>query len=126
MVKEVECSHCHVKVLPEKRFSTFTFAVLLVLGLLPFTLILLSYILVFDTFYQLFRKPQGVLSYPMPTPMPMPPEFTLMIERAVLSLGLLSISYLILSLIIGLIPAVIYLAVRRGSYKCPECDLPIS
>ena len=126
MVKEVECPHCHAKVLPEKRFSVFTFTVLLILGLLPFILNLISYILVLDALYPVFRKPQEIIPYPTPTPMPMIPEFTLIIERAVLSLGLLSISYLILSLILGLIPAVVYLAVRRGSYKCPECDLPIS
>ena len=125
MVSEVERPHCHSKVVPKSRFSAFTFATLLFLGILPFILTLTSYLLVFDVFRLMLEKKPEAFSYSPPPSFPIPSEITQLMQRATTLIIMLSFSYLLLTLIVGIIPAVVYLAVRRGSYKCPECNLPM-
>lgn len=124
-MSEIECPHCHLKVVPKSRFSVFTFTILLFLGILPFILTLTSYLLVFDVFRLMLEKKPEIFSYQTPPSFPIPLKLTQILQKATTSIALLSFSYLLLTLIVGIIPAVVYLAVRRGSYKCPECNLPI-
>ncbi|HID91231.1 TPA: hypothetical protein EYP44_04645 [Candidatus Bathyarchaeota archaeon] len=120
---EIECPHCHATITPKGRFSAAAFAVLLALGVLPFVLSIISLASLLDALRLLMEMPPP--NVPTPVPIEIPPEITALGVRVAASMGLLAASYLILSLVVGLVPAVVYLAVRRGSYKCPACDLPI-
>jgi hypothetical protein len=123
---EIECPYCHNKVLPKGRFSASAFAALLTLGVIPFVLNILGGIFLLDAIRLLSEMSPKEVAPTIPGIIPtIPPQVTLAMERIVTSGMLLAVSYLILSLVLGLIPAVVYLASRRGSYKCPICGLPI-
>jgi len=122
LIEQVECPHCHAKVMPKSRLSTFVFVALLILGLLPFVLNVAG---ILNTLGSL-RALSGESSELSMLRDIIPQQVIEALGGLVISFGLLWISHLVLSLVLGVIPAVIYLAFRHGSYKCPTCNLPIS
>ena len=127
MVKEIECPHCHSKVMPKHRFSSATFGMLLVLGIIPFILNIVGFAILWNALSPFL----GLLKM-MPTEMPttpytpqIPPAITDLLTAMPTSLGIMSIANLMLSLITGIVPAVVYWAFRHGTYKCPICEMVI-
>ncbi|MEM0233259.1 MAG: hypothetical protein QXL22_04485 [Candidatus Nezhaarchaeales archaeon] len=109
---EIECPHCHNKVVPKKRFSRLAFTVLLIIGLIPFVLFLVLYMLALPLLLRSMTA--GLPSMPL-----MPFNLEALITALFLIMIPTSIATLLLVLVIGIIPATIYLSVRRDTYKCP-------
>lgn len=135
MVREIECPYCHSKVVPRHRFSAGLFVVLLVVGLLPFALTVTALANLFRTIAALWMIGQAVTlvgieqQIPLPTPYQAPSLINEALRGFVsgmlTSLALSALGGLLLILIVGLIPAIAYWAARRGTYKCPECGMPL-
>ena len=108
MAKEIVCPHCHTEIIPKETFSIGTFLMLTFLGILPFILYLVGMLVIGNSIFSIFSI------------------FNL-IRSDMISLGLmlLLISSLILTLIVGLIPAINYWINKKDSYKCPVCELKI-
>ncbi|MEM4468755.1 MAG: hypothetical protein QXS32_06825 [Candidatus Nezhaarchaeales archaeon] len=113
---EIECPHCHNKVVPKKRFSRLAFTVLLIIGLIPFVLFLVLYMLALPLLLRSMTA--GLPSMPL-----MPFNLEALITALFLIMIPTSIATLLLVLVIGIIPATIYLSVRRDTYKCPLCGM---
>ncbi|MDH5816682.1 MAG: hypothetical protein QE164_07900 [Candidatus Nezhaarchaeota archaeon] len=117
-VIEIECPHCHNKVVPKKRFSRLTFTGLLIIGLIPFVLFLVLNVLYMLALPSLLRSMTAGL-----------PSMLFNLEALITALFLImiptSIATLLLVLVIGIIPATIYLSVRRDTYKCPRCSMTL-
>lgn len=115
---EIECPHCHNKVVPKKRFSRFVFTGLLIIGLIPFVVFLILNALSMLALPSLLRSMTAGLS-------PMPFDFEALITALYIIMIPTSIATLLLVLVIGIIPATIYLSVRRDTYKCPMCGMTL-
>ncbi|MEM3872318.1 MAG: hypothetical protein QXE05_07155 [Nitrososphaeria archaeon] len=123
MAKEIVCPHCHVEIVPKETFSIGTFLMLIFLGILPFTLYLIGMLMIGNSIFSIFNL---IRSYFPQTPLT--PELQIIKNQLdMLSLGtiLLLVSSLILTLIVGLIPAINYWINKKDSYKCPVCELRI-
>lgn len=124
MVKEIECPHCHSNVTPKTSLSSATFAVLLVLGITPFILNTVGYIVVYATVFPILGLLE-TMYYPVDTPLPIPSEVIDALKAMPLSIGVMAIATLVLTLVVGILPAIVYWAFRRGTYYCPMCELTI-
>jgi len=125
MVKEIECPHCRSKVMPEHRFSSATFVMLLVLGIIPFILNIVGYAILYNTLSPLFGL---IRMIPIPSPAPGMPDLRIIIDILTgisTSLWVMSIATLVLNLVTGIIPAIVYWAFRHGTYNCPMCEMAI-
>lgn len=123
MAKEIVCPHCHTEIIPKETFSIGTFLMLIFLGILPFTLYLIGILMIGSSIFSIFNL---IRSFFPPTPLT--PELQMIkdqLDRLSLGSLLLLISSLILTLIVGLIPAINYWINRKDSYKCPVCELRI-
>jgi hypothetical protein len=124
LVKEIECAHCHNNVTPKTRFSSAAFTVLLVLGIIPFILNTVGYVVVYSTVSPILGLLQTI-PYPGDTLPPIPPEVIDALKAMPLSIGVMAVATLVLTLVIGILPAIVYWAFRRGTYYCPMCELAI-
>lgn len=115
---EIECPYCHNKMVPKKRFSRLAFIGLLIIGLIPFVVFL-----IFNTLF-ILALPSLLRSMAAGLPS-MPFDFEALISTLYLTIIPTSIATLLLTLIIGIVPATIYLAVRRDTYKCSMCSMAL-
>jgi hypothetical protein len=125
MVKEIEYPYCHAKVVPKHRFSSTTFNILLVLGIIPFILYLIGCAMLYNSISPLL----GLLGM-MPTSPTYPgqPDPRMVINALTgmfTSFEIMAVAGVVLYLIIGIIPAIIYWAFRHDTYACPSCEMEI-
>jgi len=129
MIKEIECPHCHGKITPKHRFSSATFAILLVLGVIPFILNIVGYAILWNALSPLLGLlkmiPTQAPTTPYTPPTGIPPAITDLLTAIPTSLGIMSIASLVLNLVIGIVPAIVYWAFRHGTYNCPMCGMVI-
>ena len=116
--------HCHSNVTPKTRFSLAAFTVLLVLGITPFILNTVGYVVMYCTLSPILGLLE-TLSYPGDIPLPIPPEITDALKAVPLITGVMAIATLVLTLVVGVLPAIVYWAFRRDTYYCPMCELAI-
>ncbi|MEM4576361.1 MAG: hypothetical protein QW701_02720 [Candidatus Nezhaarchaeales archaeon] len=115
---EIECPYCHSRIVPKKRFSRLTFAGLMVIGLLPF--------LIFLVFNVLFMLALSSLLRSMTADTPLELFGLEALISALYPVAIAtSIAFLLLVLVIGVVPAIIYWSVRRDTYKCSVCGMAL-
>lgn len=124
MVKEIECPYCHSKIVPKHRFSSAVFVALLILGIIPFILNVIGYAILYNALSPFLGLLKMIPQFPT-IPDGTPPAITELLTAIPISLGIMSIANLVLSLVIGIIPAVVYWAFRHGTYNCPICEMAI-
>lgn len=115
---EIECPYCRSRVVPKKRFSRLTFAGLMIIGLIPFVIFL-----VFNVLFML-ALPSLIRSMTAGSPLEL-----LGLEALISALYPVAVAtstaFLVLILVIGVIPAIIYWSVRRDTYKCSACGMAL-
>lgn len=102
---------------------------LLILGMLPTFLYLVGIYYLVDAFTTMSRILSNLLGQVPLVPgmeLTIPPEVTRIFGSVLVSVGAFQLAFILLIIIIGLTPAVIYLSVRRGTYRCPICRMPLT
>jgi hypothetical protein len=124
----MECPFCHNKVTPVNRFSSSTFAMFLMLGIVPFFLNIAGIAIMYFAISPLLQILGAASQLPS---LPIPGGEALsaierFFSRMLASLGVLTVAEVIYGLAVGMIPAVIYWTVRHDTYRCPACGMTLS